>query len=288
MTAAAPPFGVRKLDVSFADLRRGGEARLRIYLPDAAGIVPCAVVSHGFGSSRLGYAFLGRHLASQGIAAVHVAHGANEARILARGAEGRAEFLLALEDRERIRARTGDVIAAIDALEGGLLGKLPCEIDAARLAFVGHSSGAQTGLMLAGARLQPDEVQLADPRPRAFVLLSPPGLGGRGLFPGSLAAIQRPCLLSFGSRDEGPRGQPAAWRAEAFDDLPAGGKAELIVEGAVHETFADAPLEGVPADRGQVEVIQKATAAFLRAYLKHDRGALGELRGLPGTSLRTK
>ena len=138
MTAAAPPFRVRKLDISFADLRRGGEARLRIYLPDTAGPVPCAVVSHGFGSSRLGYAFLGRHLASQGIAAVHVAHGAHEARILARGAEGRAEFLLALEDRERIRARTGDVIAAIDALEGGLLGKLPCEIDAARLAFVGQ------------------------------------------------------------------------------------------------------------------------------------------------------
>jgi predicted dienelactone hydrolase len=98
------------------------------------------------------------------------------------------------------------VAACLDALAAGLLA--PGQADTARTAVAGHSFGAFTTLLVAGARLDAEglELTMADDRPRAFLALSPPGLGERGLHPGSLSQIARPVLLAFGSTDEGPRG----------------------------------------------------------------------------------
>ena len=300
-------YSVLKADRAFSDARRGGEQRVRMFLPaglpGSASIeeaeqqvraslppVPCVVVSHGFGSSRLGYSFIGESLASHGVATIHVGHDRNEQRILAMGPAGHADFLAVLENRDSYRARNGDVVAAIDALEAGLLDAgLPCRLDAGRLGFVGHSFGSHTGLLLAGARLAGSQRSFADPRPRAFALLSAPGLGERGLFEGSLTAIDRPVLLSYGTLDTGPKKQPASWRASTFDGLSAdGNKLELVIEGAVHETFAGEALEGVPPDPKQLELIESALVAFFAEHLQHGPPAAQVLRSMPGTSLRTK
>ncbi|MFO1338442.1 MAG: hypothetical protein U1F53_09415 [Burkholderiaceae bacterium] len=69
------------IDWDWVDTRRQRAVPVRLYWPAArgprapAGPVPLVVFSHGIGGSRLGYSYLGRHLASRGPGArTHVQH----------------------------------------------------------------------------------------------------------------------------------------------------------------------------------------------------------------------
>jgi pimeloyl-ACP methyl ester carboxylesterase len=283
---------VRVADRDVRDERRGLTLRVRVRSPEGHGPFPCVIFSHGFGGSRLGYAFLGEHLARHGIACVQPTHPGTDASVLQRHSDAKAALRALLHDPQRWRAMPLDVAAVLDAIEAGALaGPGGAALDGARVAVAGHSFGAYAAMLVAGARIfvEGRGEQHGDPRPRAFLWLSPPGLGERGLEHGSLREVTRPVLSLYGSRDVGPRDQPAEWRRAAFDELPPGGKMELVIEGAPHETFAGQPEGRTPPDPRHVDVVLRACLLFARAHLSGDAAALpGDLAGLAGTSLRVK
>jgi predicted dienelactone hydrolase len=214
------------------------------------------VFSHGLGSSRYGYGYLGRALAARGYVSVHPTH---------REPKGDA----AVADPEVWRARPRAVSSVIDALP-----ELGLQLDLDRLGVAGHSYGAFTALACAGARLriglepgEPGElVDLSEPRARAFVALSPPGNGTRGLGPWSWATVTRPVLCITGTRDQGPQDRPYTWRLESHEAIAAAGKELLVLEGAEHETFAGG-LPGRRADPEQLAAIEHATLDFFDRHL---------------------
>jgi predicted dienelactone hydrolase len=213
------------------------------------------VFSHGLGSSRYGYGYLGRALAARGYASVHPTH---------REPKGDA----AVADPEVWRARPRAVSSVIDALP-----ELGVPLDLDRLGIAGHSYGAFTAMACAGARLRigGELVDLPEPRARAFVALSPPGNGTRGLGPWSWSTVTRPLLCITGTRDEGPQGRPYTWRLESYDAIPAAAKELLVLEGAEHETFAGG-LPGRRADPDHLAAIERATLGFFDRHLGRDLG----------------
>ena len=71
LTERAPPAPV---DVTVHDRDRDRDIPLRIYLPAEDVAAPVVLFSHGLGGSREGSAFLGRHWAARGYAAVFLQH----------------------------------------------------------------------------------------------------------------------------------------------------------------------------------------------------------------------
>ena len=85
------------------------------------------------------------------------------------------------------RSRAEDmrhILDRLDAIEAAVP-QLPGRLDRDRVAVAGHSMGGHTASLLLGARLtDPDDgtqVNLADPRIKAGVLLAAPGRGGDAL-----------------------------------------------------------------------------------------------------------
>jgi predicted dienelactone hydrolase len=103
----------------------------------------------------------------------------------------------------------------------------------------GHSFGALTTLAAAGQRY-PAPGDLSDPRPRAFLALSPSSSRSRLSLLDQFGGITRPFMAVTGSLDGDPfgsydTGEP---RAQVFEGLPPGQRALLWLDGADHMTFA--------------------------------------------------
>ena len=108
-----------------------------------------------------------------------------------------------------MRARPLQVAAVIDGLAEieRQVSALAGHLDRERIAVAGHSFGAHTTLLVAGAKLALPIVggtATADPRPRCFIALSPQGTGP-GTDRETWSAITRPVLVMTGSLDVQPR-----------------------------------------------------------------------------------
>jgi predicted dienelactone hydrolase len=161
--AAAPEgFEVVRHDLDWRDPQRARSVPLRLYWPAGAlrSTLPLVLVSHGFGGDRHDMAWAGSRLAAQGVACLHVQHVGSDRRVWLSGPpvwvlrELRGEMA-----RERLD-RVLDLRFALDRLLAGEWGRM---VDRRRIAAVGHSLGAQTALLLGGARLSSGE-RLRDTR----------------------------------------------------------------------------------------------------------------------------
>jgi predicted dienelactone hydrolase len=169
-------------ELEWADASRQRSVPVRLYLPaGAAGVgierVPLVVFSHGIGGSRAGYSYLGRHFASQGVASLHLQHvGSDRSLWLGNPLSLVGRLHDAAQDSEAI-ARVQDLRFALDRLLAHDLGS---RIDAARIVAAGHSYGANTTLLAAGARVerQGQVVDFRDPRVKAAIVISAPPFYG--------------------------------------------------------------------------------------------------------------
>ena len=261
------------------DVARDRDVPIRAYFP--AGRPDCAplvVFSHGLGSSRDGYSYLGRHWAGQGYVAVHVTHYGTDTSAL-HDHEGRAARSVEdfLADAQLRVDRSNDVRFVLDALPRDAT--LSSRIDFDRIGVAGHSAGSFTALTLVGLTFNMpgrEGVSFADERVRAAITMSPQSAGKLGLHADSWSRIDRPVIALTGTKDREHGVGSAELRRMGFDRTPGPDQYLFTIDEATHATFDDyhelriATKPPNPAHHGMILAV---TTAFLDAYLRESPAA---------------
>jgi dienelactone hydrolase len=265
------------LEYDWADAERQRAVPVRLYLPRTQRRVPLVVVSHGIGGSRRGYSWLGTHLASNGMAALHLQHVGSDRQIWAGnplGVVGRLQD--AAQDREAI-ARAQDLRFALDQL---LAGEHAERVDTQRIAAAGHSYGANTTLLASGARVQRGSgvVALHDERVRAAIVISAPPFYGERDPAAILGSVTVP-TLHVTCTDDVIR-IPGYYsgvedRLAVFDATGSARKGLAVYQGGSHSMFTDRAGTGGAALNPRVKAATRELAvAFLRSAFERDDSAL--------------
>lgn len=200
------------------------------YAPASLTCGGIAIISPGAGGSEKGYRYLGEALSALGYLAVVVGHqesGRTALREQARSnglREGLAELVT---EPDAYRGRFMDIAAA------KRWAKDRCKAEESVL--IGHSMGAATAMMEAGARSK-----VGVPGTDAFsayIALSPQGAGS--IFPeNAWSDIRKPVLLLTGTRDTGLGGASWETRTEPFKSMAPGCKWLGVIDGSNHMNFA--------------------------------------------------
>jgi hypothetical protein len=151
----------------------------------------------------------------------------------------------------------------------------------------GHSFGAHTSQLVAGAttvNAAGTRESHADPRPLAFLLLSPQGIGFHAaeLDERSWDGVTRPFLVITGTNDIGRKGDDWQWRLDPWKYAPRKNKFLLVIQGAWHGfggVVGDASFRGAgPKNAAHCLYVKRASVAFWDAFLKTDAQAIAFLR----------
>jgi predicted dienelactone hydrolase len=291
------------------DARRQKTLPLRISYPKGAGPFPIIIFSHGLFGSRDGYTYLARYWAEHGYVCIQPSHQDSLSWQREQGEQLRFRAMLRTVsiDKSHWIERAGDISFILDSLP--LIPQLAGKLDTTRIGVGGHSYGAFTSLIIAGAQLPhkelaPKVATLRDPRVKAIIALSPQELRVKE---NSLAfddknsfTVLVPAMFMTGDRDATGFSKADA-RSDAFDYSPPGNKYFVSIFGANHLTFsgraADEPSSQTkvgaatfdrffagrmaPAygdDDEHRRLIEQATTLFWDAYVKGDRSALSFLQ----------
>ncbi len=237
--------------------------------------IPCkgiAVISPGAGGSEKGYQYLGEAMTSIGYLAIVVGHhesGRSALREHMNGKGVREGLADLITDTKAYRARFMDIAATKQWAAS--------KCNASESILIGHSMGAATAMMEAGARnnLGIRGTNSFD----AYIALSPQGSGS--IFPkNAWAEIKRPVLLLTGTRDTELGGGSWETRTEPYVNMPAGCKWLGVIDGASHMNFA-----GNGMSRRTESLTTQVIGSFLDGI---DRGDCLLPRGHPGIELQSK
>ncbi|MFD3520142.1 alpha/beta hydrolase family protein [Streptomyces sp. NPDC058653] len=224
------------------------DLEIRVSAPVTGTDLPVILLSHGHGysnnlSSLNGYAPLAHHWAAHGFVVIQPTHLSSATLNLPAGTPGAPLFWRSrAEDMTFVLDRLDAIEVAVPQLRGRL--------DRSRVAVAGHSLGGHTASLLLGARLtDPDdgtEVDLAEPRIKAGVLLASTGRGGDALtepvaenFPFLLTTdfskMTPPTLVVAGDNDASAHLTVVGpdWHTDPYV-LSPGPKSLLTVFGAEH------------------------------------------------------
>lgn len=268
---------------------RGEDLLVHLTAPTDGTDLPVIVFSHGygaFGASMDSYRPLVDHWTAHGFVVVQPNH---------LDAQGLSAGDPRNDDLWRIRIRDlRQVIDRIDAILGSVPG-LGQRVDTGRLAVAGHSYGATSASALVGARVVGADGALSesakDARVRAAVLLALTGTGGEDLSPFArenfpfmspdFSDLTTSSLLVAGGADDLPlsvRGPD--WFTDGFRLAP--GVTDLLtLTDAEHSlggiaAYGDAHTTDESPER--VELVRRATTAYLRSALGVEAGAWVRMR----------
>jgi dienelactone hydrolase len=272
-------------DLQWNDASRDRAVPARLYLPrESTQRVPLVIFSHGIGGSREGYSYIGKYLAAQGMAALHVQHvGSDRSLWFGNPVQMVSRLQEAAKESEAID-RTADMRFALDQILADP--QLGPRIDAERIAAAGHSYGANTTMLLAGARVQREGrvLDMSDPRIKAAVIISAPPFYGEGDPRAIVGSIRVPSLHITATGDEikipgyfsSAQDRVAVYEATGTK----GGKWLAVFEGGSHSMFTDRLGTGGEALNPQVK---KATRELMLAFLRQEfSGDTQALRQWPG------
>lgn len=241
---------------------------VRLYWPEGAERVPLVVFSHGIGGSRRGYSYLGEYFAANGMASLHLQHVGSDRSLWAGNP---VSLVLRLQDAAQEREaleRVKDLRFALDRLLAHeTFGK---RVDRRRIAAAGHSYGANTVMLAAGATVQRDgrALELRDPRVRAAVLLSAPPFYGEADPGAVLKSITLPTLHVTATEDViriPGYYSPVSDRVAIFDAVGSPVKALAVFEGGSHSIFTNRAGTGGAELNPKVKAATRELAlAFLR------------------------
>ena len=230
-------------DLEWMDKARGRRVPARLFWPASAqhGKVPLVVFSHGIGSSRDGYTYLGQYWAKHGIASLHLQHVGSD-RSVWKGSllSLVSRFQRATSDSEAI-ARAHDLSFALDRL---LESKRGMHIARDRIVAAGHSYGANTTLLVAGAQVMREGrmLRFRDSRISAAILISAPPFYGQEDFAPILSGIAIP-TLHVTTVDDVIRipgfGSGLADRIKVFNAIGGPFKALAVYKQGSHNVFTE-------------------------------------------------
>lgn len=275
---------VETRDLSFVDAKRNRMILLRVYASMDQTCRPVVLFSHGLGGSRENNAFLAKHWASCGYRVVVMQHAGSDSAVWKNvPLRDRMRAMRSAASLENFLDRTADVTVVLCQLEKWNAEKgnwLAGRMELKRVGMSGHSFGAITTQAVSGQSFPLVGKKFADSRIAAAIALSPapPELGDPAVAFGS---VKIPWLLMTGTKDQSPIGNTTpADRLKIYPALPAGGKYELVLDGANHMTFSDKNLLGLaPRDSRYHNIIIAVSTAFWDACLQGDREAKGWLEG---------
>ncbi len=284
------------------DPARDRDVPVKIYAPSSGdGPFPVILFSHGLGSSRQGYVFLGREWASRGYVSIHAQHVGSDSEVL-RTKGFRGIYRSALNAQE-YGDRPKDMSFILDEFErrqaGAAPGSIWSKLDLSRVGAAGHSYGAHTSLTLAGMLINfPDDPahSFRDARVKAALMLSIPTMEWSPT-PKEFAPISIPTMFMSGTKD-------TSWvwhtslmhRRRGFDSIHGAPRYFLNIDGATHQSFADhetvrlakrngrLDVQHEPLlhlrnehDQREIDLILEYADAFWDAYLKGSPRALAWL-----------
>ena len=273
------------LDLVVKDAARKREIPLLVYLPAGTNASPVVLFSHGLGGTRHGSAYLGRHWAGRGYAAVFLQHpGSDDSIWRGQPAGRRLAKMEAAASAENFLLRVKDVPVTLDQLatwNDDPASPLRRRLNLKRVAMTGHSFGAVTTQAVSGQKLGAG-LSVTDPRIKAAVILSPSGPRQGARADQAFGSVDIPWLLMTGTRDLSRIGGiTMESRLSVYPALPSGHKYELVLEGAEHSAFTERAL---PGDRGprnpnHHRAILALSTAFLDAFLCDNPAARAWLDG---------
>jgi len=264
---------------------RAVDLQVRVSVPATGSELPVILLSHGHGnsnnlSSLNGYAPLADVWAAHGFAVIQPTH--LDSKTLGRRDADDPEAPLYWRSRAEDMTRILDQLGVIEAT----VPQLPGRLDRSKVAVAGHSMGGHTASLLLGARLTDPhdgtEVNLAEPRIKAGVLLAAPGRGGDALsevaaseysffLTMDFSAMTTPALVVAGDKDASAhltvRGP--GWHADPYL-LSPGPKSLLTLFGAEHGLGGVAgydAAETTDENPQRVAAVARLTWAYLRSEL---------------------
>ena len=153
-SVASPTAGHRVLDIELLDADRQRPVPARLYLPYLANPdepVPLVVFSHGLGGSRMGYSYLARYWADAGMASLHPQHVGSDSNVWRGNPIDLVQRLQSAARDAEALARAQDLRFALDQVLASDHGRL---IDVTQIVVAGHSYGANTAMLVAGAQVK--------------------------------------------------------------------------------------------------------------------------------------
>ncbi|MBV9171912.1 MAG: chlorophyllase [Chloroflexi bacterium] len=264
------------------------ELQVRVSAPVTGRELPIILLSHGHGntnylSSLIGCAPLADFWAAHGFVVIQPTHlDSSTVSVDRKGPEGPLFWRSRVQDMKHI-------LDALDLVESSVP-DLGGRLDRSRVTAAGYSLGGHTAAMLLGMRTSDPndgtEVDLADPRIKAGVLLAAPGRGAdltaaaAQRFPflkaPQLAEMTTPALVVAGDKDVNPNFTDRVdWRADAYF-LSPGPKCLLTLFSAEHSLGGvsgyDA-AETTDEHPARVAAIQRLSWAYLRTALYPEESA---------------
>lgn len=260
------------------DARGGRIVPWKLYLPGGLGrAAPLVVWSHGGGGTREGGRYLGEHLASHGIASLHIQHEGSD--VTAFRANPRA-ILAGVQDPRLGEPRYRDVQFVVRQLRAFAAGEWRGLIDASRLGISGHSYGAITTLISAGQRVPGFDQALSVPQFQGGFVMSPsPPRAGYDAGATGFARMHFPLFHLTGTDDRTPAEDfPPEARRIPFDRIGNVTQYLLIINGATHMTFSGENrsvglVRADPRLNENLPLIKAAAVAFWQAHLNGDAAA---------------
>lgn len=262
------------------DAARHREVPAKLYLPVGplkAGAVPMVVFSHGIGGSKDGYSYLGRYFAAHGYASLHVQHVGSDRQIwLGNPLSIVSRLSDAAQETEALN-RVKDIKFALDHILAEPVGSV---INAQRLVAAGHSYGANTTMLLAGAKVELKGVAVSarDPRFSAAILISAPPFYGLGDPQKILSGIDVPTLHITATADDiqipgynsGVADRLALYQATGVTTHSA--KVLAVFKDGSHSIFTDRMGTGGVSLNPKVKVATRQLAVAFLNWLQDKNG----------------
>jgi pimeloyl-ACP methyl ester carboxylesterase len=291
-TSSTPAFSQHAaayevVDLDWFDKTRQRAVPVRLYMPRAASAsvtsarVPLVLFSHGMGGSRNGYSYLADDWASHGIASLHVQHVGSDRSVWQGSRIGVLWQLQQAASAGEAMARAQDMRFALDQL---LASPYAQRIASERIAVAGHSYGANTAMLAAGAHVvQGGEVlALGDARIKAAILISSPPFYGEEDFAPILKSISVPTLHVTSTADviEIPGFySDVSDRIKVFNAIGSHDKVLAVFKGGSHSMFTDRGNTGGAALN---PLVKQATSELTRAFLLQQFVDVSAWQGVAG------
>lgn len=264
--AGAGSFAVLQIDFdNLRDNARDRDVPTTVYAPEAAGVYPYVLLSHGLGGDRKHYVYLARHLASHGYVVAVPEHIGSSSR------QDAEDLLEALGSEDEICARKDDLVFLIDTasqwnvLTPGLQGK----IDLEHIGVTGHSFGGGTSQWIGGARIRHGDgvKDISDPRVKAIVPMAGGGTTSPWFRENSFNHVQVPVMHIVGTDD--------GWleKMSSYTNMPDGHKYYVALQNVDHLDFVDEKQRGGEKTERANIIIRALVTAFFDRYLKGEKSA---------------